>query len=256
MNVTKLLLILACVFCPAMVWAHSVSQPATDRLGPPAICFPLEIGDAKSLPWGGGPFARPSDYAVKNLAADVHRILDGSAETIVHMETLRRAAIWIGLGAPDEGKSKSGIEKTIAWQRERLLASLRARARALNEFLSMPGDQAPQGRSLGLALFDLGFFLGALGQIDGGSLADGEVELARAIRLCSKDGNVWLGYCLAGFERNGHQFPAQALQQVCQFAEKDLVLQANLVATVGAVRGHSSYDEIVVWANKRSVKSQ
>jgi hypothetical protein len=268
MNVTKILLTLTCVLCPAAVWAHSVNPPtvermgstaeraswAAERIGPPAICFALEIGEQQSLPWGDGAFTRPVGYAVQNLAADVIQILDSSAETVVHMETLRRAAIWMGMGAPKEAKMKQRMESVIAGQREQLLAALRARA--LDEFIKLPVDQAPHGRPLGMALFDLGFFLGALGQINGGLGVDGGAELTRATQLCSKDGNLWLGFCLAGFVRNGHQFPADALQRVCHFAEQDSALRANLVATVGVVAGHSSYDEIVAWANQRSVKNQ
>ena len=71
------------------------------QAGPPLICHPFNIGDAKSLPWGSGTgWDNPaSSYDVKNLVADTLAILDQAPTVLVRMETMRRAAIY---GAQDQ----------------------------------------------------------------------------------------------------------------------------------------------------------
>ena len=63
--------------------------------GPPALCFPLDIGEARSLPWGEGAFAADPQYDVRHLPADTYDILLRSDDPFVHAETLRRAAIYL-----------------------------------------------------------------------------------------------------------------------------------------------------------------
>jgi hypothetical protein len=65
----------------------------TAAAGPPTICHPVAIGDARSLPWSGN--GRTSDYAPKTVVADTLRILDEESSPLVHMETLRRATVYI-----------------------------------------------------------------------------------------------------------------------------------------------------------------
>src|SRR5438552_693202 len=64
--------------------------------GPPLICHPIEIGNAKSLPWQVGKVWNGVDphYSLDKLAADTLAILTPSAPLAVRMETLRRAAIY------------------------------------------------------------------------------------------------------------------------------------------------------------------
>ena len=64
--------------------------------GPPLVCHPFDIGNAKSLPWishdwnlSGG-----ENYDTKNLSSDTIAILDASRVPLVHMETLRRATLY------------------------------------------------------------------------------------------------------------------------------------------------------------------
>ena len=83
--------------------------------GPPLLCHPFDIGDARSLPWGPDWSQGRSEYNVANLVADTEAILTPTAPVIVRMETLRRAALYASL----DGK--------VARQ---LLQSLNARATA------------------------------------------------------------------------------------------------------------------------------
>ncbi|MCI0485150.1 MAG: hypothetical protein L0229_00845, partial [Blastocatellia bacterium] len=67
----------------------------TALAGPPLICHPLDIGNAKSLPWGGSGWrATRTDYKIDRLVADTVALLDSNMPVIVRMETLRRASIY------------------------------------------------------------------------------------------------------------------------------------------------------------------
>lgn len=62
--------------------------------GPPLICHPVDIGGAKSLPWGWGAFAERRDYSPRQAVDDTLALLAKEPSVLVHMETLRRAALY------------------------------------------------------------------------------------------------------------------------------------------------------------------
>jgi len=62
--------------------------------GPPLLCHPIEIGQAKSLPWVEFNHRGSTDYDLKNLSRDTLAILDSQTPVLVRMETLRRATIY------------------------------------------------------------------------------------------------------------------------------------------------------------------
>ncbi len=64
------------------------------QAGPPLICHPIEIGQAKSLPWVELNYTRDTSYDLKNLSQETLAILDSHAPVLVRMETLRRATIY------------------------------------------------------------------------------------------------------------------------------------------------------------------
>jgi len=64
------------------------------QAGPPLICHPIEIGQAKSLPWVEFNHRGRTDYVLKNLSRDTLAILDSHTPVLVRMETLRRATIY------------------------------------------------------------------------------------------------------------------------------------------------------------------
>jgi hypothetical protein len=64
------------------------------QAGPPLICHPIEIGQAKSLPWVDWNQKGSGGYDPKNLARDTLAILDTSTPVLVRMETLRRATLY------------------------------------------------------------------------------------------------------------------------------------------------------------------
>lgn len=77
----------------AALAAVLLSRPAL--AGPPLLCFPFEIGSARSLPMGRGDWrATDPTYDVSHLVADTLRLLTPSAPLNVRMETIRRATIY------------------------------------------------------------------------------------------------------------------------------------------------------------------
>jgi hypothetical protein len=70
-----------------------LSRPAL--AGPPLLCFPFDIGSARSLPMGHGNWQQTdSTYDVSHLVPDTLALLTPSAPVIVRMETIRRATIY------------------------------------------------------------------------------------------------------------------------------------------------------------------
>jgi len=124
----------------ALLSMFAVAAPAF--AGPPLLCHPFDIGDARSLPWStGGNWAegRP-DYEIARLVADTEALLTPTTPVIVRMETLRRAAIY------------ASRERHVA---EQLFAAVTSRARA----------SEAAGRVDALAFLDAAYVTGAFRQI-------------------------------------------------------------------------------------------
>ena len=97
------------------------------QAGPPLICHPIEIGQAKSLPWIDWNQKRTGGYDLKNLTRDTLAILDSSAPVLLRMETLRRATIYARqdpqvakelltrLQARAANSTDSGLSEALAW---------------------------------------------------------------------------------------------------------------------------------------------
>jgi hypothetical protein len=72
---------------------------ATQALaGPPAICHPFDLSGNASLPWGPSQaktWNNPDPaYDIRNLTADVTKLLTPAMPVTARMETLRRATIY------------------------------------------------------------------------------------------------------------------------------------------------------------------
>lgn len=121
--------------------ASLAGAAGTASLGPPAICEPVEcVGE--SLPWDDARGAPSKRYTDTQAIADTLRVLDGSQDPLLHMETIRRVTICLN---DDAGRCNE------------LLARLLARTAEAEAT-----DAAP--RALELAWLDAGYFAGALGQ--------------------------------------------------------------------------------------------
>lgn len=110
--------------------------------GPPFICHPFEIGTATSLPWTNGDYlGMRGDYDITRVVADTEALLKSGMPTLARMETLRRAVLY------------ASQNRALA---ERLVDTLAARVDA--------ADKA--GRAEAVALFDLGYALEAMSEIE------------------------------------------------------------------------------------------
>ncbi|MBI3492372.1 MAG: hypothetical protein HY047_11415 [Acidobacteria bacterium] len=84
---------------PLLIAAAALLVLARPALaGPPLLCFPFEIGAAKSLPMAPEVaknwHATDPKYDVSHLVSDTLALLVPSTPVMVRMETLRRATVY------------------------------------------------------------------------------------------------------------------------------------------------------------------
>jgi len=82
-------------FLSAVLAAAIVFAAVPAFAGPPLLCFPFDIGSARTLPMGarGWESVDPS-YDPSHLVADTLALLTPQTPVIVRMETLRRATVY------------------------------------------------------------------------------------------------------------------------------------------------------------------
>ena len=114
---------------------------ATALAGPPMICEPVNIGDAKSLPWKAGNTWNGTDpaYDLASLSSDLLALLTPSAAIPLRMETMRRAAIY------------AAKNQTLA-------------AQLSSQLLARVANAEAAGKQLALYWFDAGYFVETLRQ--------------------------------------------------------------------------------------------
>ena len=138
------------------------------QAGPPLICHPIEIGQAKSLPWIDWNRKGTGGYDLKTLTRDTLAILDSSAPVLLRMETLRRATIY--------ARQDPQVAKE-------LLTRLQARA----------ATSTDSGLSEALAWFDVGYLIETyqqwIGKAEPNPAAglDGYAWVKKAVRLRGQD---------------------------------------------------------------------
>jgi hypothetical protein len=141
--------------------------------GPPLLCWPFDIGGARSLPFAGDNW-RSTDpsYNIQHLADDTMALLQPNTPVIVRMETLRRATVY------------TMQDREVA---ARLLERLEARS----------NDAEKRGKPDALALFDVGYLLETYKQAYGKDSAkdvansrDGYALITRAIQLQGNDAEM------------------------------------------------------------------
>ena len=187
--------------------------------GPAFLCHQFEIGSAKSLPWMEGDWlGARSDYDTTHVVVDTQALLTTGVPTLVRMETLRRAVLY------------ASRDRALA---ERFVAALAARVDAT--------DKA--GHANALALFDLGYTLEAMSEVEmlghfmGSDLAARGRALAgmtrpdegRALMLKSaalRTGDAGIAFALALIERGENRLPH--LLKALAGANQDRILAANM----------------------------
>jgi hypothetical protein len=180
--------------------------------GPPLICHPIEIGQAKSLPWVEFNHPGSTDYDLNNLTRDTLAILDSHAPVLVRMETLRRATIY--------------ARQNPQAARE-LITRLQARATNL--------DAA--GRPDALAWFDVGYLAEAykqwLGKGESNPAADldGYGWVKKAISLRGSDPEM--EFAAAMITLSGPDGPHRDhVQKAMAGAKSDPLLAQNLASNL------------------------
>jgi hypothetical protein len=180
---------------------------ASALAGPPLICHPFDIGQAKTLPPVDFNQRGSGSYDVKNLTRDTLAILDSGAPVLVRMETLRRATIY---ARQDPQVAKELITR-----------------------LQEQADHSDAGRPAALALFDLGYlaetykqWFGA-GEPNPAAGVDGYALVKNAIRLRGQDPEMEFAAALISFQgpESDHQ---QHVRNAMAGAKDDPLLARNL----------------------------
>ncbi len=191
-------------------WPSCSGYTTFAHAGPPLICHPIEIGQAKSLPWVDLSYQKGSGgYDLKNLTRDTLAILDSNPSVLVRMETLRRATIY--------ARQDPQVAKELL---------TRLHARATNSDAGSPGA---------LAWFDVGYLVEAYkqwlgkGEPNPASGLDGYGWVRKAISLRGSDPEMEFAAALITFsgserDRSDHVDKAMA------GANTDPLLAQNLAS--------------------------
>jgi hypothetical protein len=194
--------------------------------GPPLICHPIEIGQAKSLPWIEFNHKGSTDYDLKNLSRDTLAILDSNTPVLVHMETLRRATIY--------ARRDPKVAKELV---------TRLQARAANS------DAA--GRPDALAWFDVGYLAEAYkqwigkGEPNPAAGFDGYSWVRKAISLRGSDPEMEFAAALITLQGSdsAHQ---DHTRKAMAGAKTDPLLARNL----GSNFNHQTIAELLIAASE------
>jgi len=182
--------------------------------GPVLICHPIEIGQAKSLPWVDWTQKANEGYDLKNLVTDTLAILDANAPVLVRMETLRRATIY--------ARRDPQVAKELL---------TRLQARAANS--GAAGN--PQALGQALAWFDVGYLTETYKQWIGKGEPnpaigiDGYDLIRKAIALRGQDPEMEFAAALvtfAGPENDRRDHARKAMEG----AKSDPLLAQNLAS--------------------------
>jgi len=181
------------------------------KAGPPLICHPIDIGQAKTLPQVDWNRIGNGGYDLKNLTRDTLAILDSSTPVLVRMETLRRATLY--------ARQDPQVAKE-------LLTRLQARA----------ADSDAAGHHEALASFDFGYLVETYKEWMGQNQpnpargADGHGWVKKAISLRGSDPEMEFAAALitlSGPEKDHREH----LQKAMAGAKSDPLLARNLDST-------------------------
>ncbi len=196
--------------------------------GPPLICWPFDIGGAKSLPFGSDNWhSTDPAYNTQQLAGDTLALLQPGTPVLVRMETIRRATVYT---MKDRAAGVALLERVEA---------------RVNE-------AEKRGKPDALALFDLGYLLETYKQAYWRDSAkniatgrDGYALITRAIQLRGSDPEMEFAAAIAladarssSSERTAHFKQALAGAAEGSLLAKNLVKHAHLMQ----IKGHSLGD--------------
>ena len=239
------------VFEPApAAMAAPLNTPLNAMFGPPAICFPIDIGDAASLPWAKRHAwsAKLPGYDVTRCVDDTLAILDASDDALVHMETLRRFGVYVsGIGG-----DKPKTAEWRAMETQRLLSNLAQRTeRGVVKTKTGGGhvhaaEIEAAGRNLGLAGFDLAYLKVVLSQ---SGLHRTDLDMAAlqtALQLRPNDGALHFGAAVASFDTREHreQMWIHLDKALALADDRDGLLNRNIVEVMGHFLGATTREHL------------
>lgn len=209
----------------ALLLAASLQQTAL--AGPPLICHPIEIGNAKSLPWAGSNWRDVKrDYDLNRLTSDTLALLQPETPILARMETLRRATIYAVWAKRD---SEVGITVSSNAVAEDLQAKLMERIR----------EAVRSNKNASLALFDAGYLdacykqAGYKSTVNTPSLAEGYAMVRKGSGHLGGN-NPEIEFALAVISEHPRQPSHQEhLRRAVEGAQEGSLLARNLVAHFG-----------------------
>ena len=188
-----------------------VGLTTSAQAGPPLICHPIEIGQAKSLPWVDLNYKKGSgSYDLKNLTNDTLAILDSNTPVLVRMETLRRATLY--------ARQEPHVAKELL---------TRLHARTANSDVA--------GHSEALAWFDVGYLAETYkqwiskGEPNPASGLDGYAWVKEAISLRGQDPEMEFAAALITLTAPESDHPDH-VQKAMAGAKNDPLLAQNLAS--------------------------
>ncbi|HTQ55919.1 MAG TPA: hypothetical protein VMI94_15735 [Bryobacteraceae bacterium] len=213
--------------CIALALLAASSVPVL--AGPPLVCHRLDIGSARSLPWGTDSASWDqtlASYNLANLAGETLALLSPQTPVIVRMETIRRAAIY--------ARRSPGTAKE-------LILKLSARAH----------DAEAQGHPDALAMFDYGYLIETTKEVgwayhaseaDGGQSnvamhLDGYPWVTRALAAGRGDPQMEFAAALIVLERSDLKSHREHAQKALAAEHADSLLARNLTAFFTGTRG-------------------
>jgi hypothetical protein len=202
----------------------AVTLQQTALAGPPLICHPIEIGNAKSLPWAGSQWRDVKrDYDLNRLTADTLALLQPDTPVLVRMETLRRATIYAVWAKADH---EVGIQLKDTKIADELMSKLMERVR----------ESVRASKPSSMAMFDAGYLAACYKQAGySGGAANGldGYHMTRKGSGLTTD-NPEIQFALAKMS----QHPQQAthkdhLRRAVEGAQEGSLLARNLVIHFG-----------------------
>ncbi|MGH9766465.1 MAG: hypothetical protein ACREAB_03445 [Blastocatellia bacterium] len=220
----------------ALALTLSLFQPAL--AGPVLICKTYEIGNAKSLPWGGSEWRSvKSDYDINRLVEDTLALLTPDAPVLARMETLRRATIYAEWARHDREVNYAKRNDNAAQELFSRLAT-NSKQSAFHAASRKPDP---------LKLFDAGFYVESWKQAQGHGGKkpldfDGYALVKQAIALRGNDPEMEFAAALITSIRPDKAAHRAHLQKAIAGAKEGSLLARNIVNHFG--RGGQSLADL------------
>lgn len=222
---------------PAALVLLALSATASLHAGTPMICFPYEIGQAKSLPGDvNGPKGTSAKYDRTHLVNDTLALLTPEMPVIVRMETIRRAVVYAVHGeffaktySKDDTKLVADLLAALQKRVERKIVPAQVQALLDRGVYSETMRQYGIVPAQALGLFDLGFYSETLRQAGVDSSLNGYAMLSQAVMLRGPDAEMEFALALASSWPKNAQFEAH-LAKAKAGMSKNAMLKENLTS--------------------------